>query len=267
MTDKLTVLIPVKDERRNIRECIESVRKIADEILVADSLSTDNTLDIVREIGNCRIIEREFVNYSDFKNWAIPQAEHTWVLIVDADERITDELAQDIRRVLANPPSELDGFWIERDNFFMGHPIRHCGWNSDAVFRLIRRDVCRYRDVRVHEEIDIDPQRAGKLRGKFRHYTYWSYDQFLRNICVTPNGAPWTTGSEENGPDSPACCFDRCFDFFSFTFCVLAFSTACRGFRSVCLRRFSIRLLSRHGSGNLSTRNASLIPTHRPMKQ
>jgi glycosyltransferase involved in cell wall biosynthesis len=190
MREKLTILIPVKNERLNIRPCIESVRAIADEILIADSLSTDDTLDIVRRIGGCRVIQREFVNYSDFKNWAIPQAAHPWVLIVDADERVTPQLADEIRRVLAEPPEGLDGYWIGRNNHFMGRRIRHCGWNTDDVFRLIRRDRCRYRDVRVHEEIDVPPSRAGKLREKLDHYTYWSYDQFFaKHLRYTHWGA------------------------------------------------------------------------------
>jgi glycosyltransferase involved in cell wall biosynthesis len=190
MAEKLTVLIPVKNERLNIRPCIESVRLLADEVLIADSQSTDDTLAIVRRMGGCRIIEREFVNYSDFKNWAIPQAAHPWVLIVDADERVTPQLADEIRGVLTRPDDRIDGYWIGRRNFFMGHLIRHCGWNSDAVFRLIRRDRCRYRHVRVHEEIDVPPARAGKLREKFDHYTYWSYDQFFaKHLRYTHWGA------------------------------------------------------------------------------
>ena len=89
----------LQNEAANIRECIESVRGVADEILVADSLSTDGTLDVVRELGNCRIIEREFVDYSNF-NSAIPQASHPWVLVVDADERVTEPLADEMRGIL-----------------------------------------------------------------------------------------------------------------------------------------------------------------------
>jgi glycosyltransferase involved in cell wall biosynthesis len=172
------VLIPCKDERLNIRPCIEAARKVADEILVADSGSSDDTVRIARSLG-VRVIEREFIGYADFKNWAIPQATHPWVLIVDADERVTDELAHEIRGVLAAPPDHLDGYWVYRRNFFMGREIHYSGWQTDKVFRLIRRDVCRYLQRRVHEQIIVERGRAGRLQNRMLHYTYWTYDQYL----------------------------------------------------------------------------------------
>jgi (heptosyl)LPS beta-1,4-glucosyltransferase len=198
MDFKLTVLIPCKDEHRNIRECIESVRGFADEILVADSGSKDDTLELVRRVGGCRIIRRKFVGYADFKNWAIPQAVNPWVLIVDADERVTEELAAEIRRVLAQPSEEIDGYWIRRRSFFLGREVKHSGWNTDEVCRLIRRDVCRYGDCRVHEEIVLDPRRSGRLRGKLVHYVYRSLDQyFKKRIRYTRLSAAdaWEQGS------------------------------------------------------------------------
>ncbi len=179
----LTVLIPAKNERLNIRACIESARAIADEILVADSGSTDGTLEIVRGMGGCRVIERELIDFSDFKNWAIPQASHPWVLILDADERVTAPLADEIRLMLANPPAEYDGFWIGRENYFMGQAIRHCGWNTDDVFRLFRRDVCRYTRRRVHEAVDVRPDRAWRMKAKLKHYTVWDYDRYLAKMA------------------------------------------------------------------------------------
>ena len=124
MPEQLTVLIPAKNERLNIRPCIESAQQVADEILVADSGSTDGTLEIVRRIGGCRIIERELIDFSNFKNWAIPQAKFPWLLVLDADERITPALAAEIRHVLSRPPANRDGFWIGREQFFHGpaHP-------------------------------------------------------------------------------------------------------------------------------------------------
>ena len=179
MQQKLTVLIPCKNEAHNIRECIESLRGIADEILVADSLSTDATLEIVSEMGDCRIIEREFIDHASFKNWAIPQASHPWILVVDADERLTDELAAEIRRILADDNPSFDAYRVRFNNFFLGSPIRHCGWNRHSTIRLFRRDQCRYGAARVHERLDVDPERVGMLHGKFLHYTCISLSRWL----------------------------------------------------------------------------------------
>jgi glycosyltransferase involved in cell wall biosynthesis len=185
MAARLTVLIPCKDERRNIRPCIEAVQAIADEILIADSGSTDGT-------RGCRVIEREFVNFADFKNWAIPQAKHRWVLLVEADERVTPELAQEVREVLEAPPGDKDGFWIDRANHFLGHHIKHCGWNSDAVIRLFRRE-CRYRTRGInieHTEVELPAERVGRLRHPFLHYTTWSTDHYLKkHIRYAHSGA------------------------------------------------------------------------------
>lgn len=197
MGEKLTVLIPCKDERKNIRPCVESARAVADEVLVADSGSTDGTQDIVRSMGGCRVIQREFIGYADFKNWAIPQASHPWILIVDADERVTAELTREIRQLLASPPSSIDAYWIFRRNFFLGREIKRCGWNTDDVCRLIRRDVCRYADQLVHEEIDIDPQRTRRLKQRLKHFTVWSYDHYLeKRMRYTKLSAEdsWKTG-------------------------------------------------------------------------
>lgn len=178
MPARLTVLIPCKDERLHIRACIESARAVADEILVADSGSKDGTLDIVRELPNCRIIEREYVNSADFKNWAIPQARHEWVLVVDADERVTPELAREIRDLLsADPP--CDGYALPRDNFFLGHPIRHCGWNTQQPIRLFRRDLCRYQTRRVHADIQVATGKVGLLSEPLLHFTALDLDRFI----------------------------------------------------------------------------------------
>ena len=179
LRQKLTVLIPCKNERKNIRSCIESVRPIADEILIADSGSTDGTLDIVGELGGCRIIRREYVNSADFKNWAIPQAAHAWVFIVDADERVPEGLVDEIDRLLQGPPGDLDAYSCGFQDFFMGHPLKHARWDTESI-RLIRCDVCRYQERRVHANIDIDSRKVGKLKNRILHYGFWTYDDFIQ---------------------------------------------------------------------------------------
>ncbi len=180
MPEKLTVLIPCKNEAKNIRPCIESVKGIADELLVADSGSSDRTVEIARECG-ARIIEREYVNPADFKNWAIPQATHPWVFRLDADERVTPELAREIRETLAGTPKH-DGYWIRRRSYIMGHEIRHSGWGSDSIIGLFRREGSRYAPVRVHEEVVVESGNVGRLKGLLRHYTYWSIGQWAGKV-------------------------------------------------------------------------------------
>jgi glycosyltransferase involved in cell wall biosynthesis len=181
MKHQLTVIIPCKDERKNIRPCIESAKLVADEVLVADSGSTDGTLDIIDQVGGCRVIKREYVNSGNFKNWAIPQATHPWVLIVDSDERVTPELAAEINGLLENGPP-CNGYHIYRANWFLGHRIRHGGWGSDKVLRLFRRDLGRYQGESDHAEVHVSTGKVGKLRGRLEHFTYWTYDQYFRKL-------------------------------------------------------------------------------------
>ena len=178
---KLTVLIPCKNELANIRPCIESAKLIADEVLVADSGSTDGTLEMIAEIGGCRVIEREYIHSGDFKNWAIPQAAHQWVFILDADERITPELADEIRALLQGEP-KCDGYWVRRDNYFLGHLIRHSGWGTVKVLRLFRRDQGRYVGETDHASIVLAKGEVGLLHSRLRHYTFWTYDQYLNKL-------------------------------------------------------------------------------------
>src|SRR5262249_55297623 len=153
---------------------IESARRVADEVLVADSGSTDGTLDIVRSMGGCRVIEREYINSGNFKNWAIPQAAHPWVLILDADERVTESLAAEINALLGGNPRR-NGYHVYRANYFLGHRIRFGGWGRDKVLRLFRRDLGRYVGESDHAEVSIASGKAGHLKARLDHFTYWTY--------------------------------------------------------------------------------------------
>ena len=177
--EKLSVLIPTFNEERHIRACLETVRW-ADELVVVDSFSTDRTREIAREIAN-RVLEHEYVNSATQKNWAIPQTSHPWVLIVDADERVTPELRDEILGVLEDSRG-LDGFRIRRVNHFLGKRVRFCGWQNDSVLRLFRRDLGRYKEREVHADIIIESGKVGRLRGELLHYTFDSFDQYLRKF-------------------------------------------------------------------------------------
>jgi glycosyltransferase involved in cell wall biosynthesis len=173
--EPLSVLIPTKDEASNVRACLESVRW-ADEVVVVDSASTDGTIEIARAIAD-RVLIHEYENSAAQKNWALPQLKHRWVLIVDADERVTPALRAEIESVLADP-GRADGYWIRRANHFLGRRIRSAGWQRDRVLRLFDRSKGCYRPRRVHEEVEVDG-RVGTLRARLTHDTYRNLDQYF----------------------------------------------------------------------------------------
>ena len=165
----------------NIRHCIESFHAIADEILIADSGSTDDTLDIARSFSKVRIIQREYNFSGDFKNWAIPQASNDWVLIVDADERVTPSLADEIEFVLANNPDK-DGYWIKRNNFIFGRRLNHGDAQTDSVMRLFKKELGRYVGPSDHGEVEISTGNIGHLQECFDHFCIWDYDTYFRKF-------------------------------------------------------------------------------------
>lgn len=174
----LTVIVPTYNEESTLRGCLESVR-FADEILVVDSFSTDATPAIAAEFG-ARVLQHEYVYSARQKNWAIPRATHEWVLLVDADERVTPGLRDEVLELLRRGP-DRDGYWIPRANHFLGKRIRHCGWGSDKVIRLFRRDRARYQDREVHAEIDL-PGALPVLRHPLEHHSFRSFGQYWRKL-------------------------------------------------------------------------------------
>ncbi|RLD96439.1 MAG: glycosyltransferase family 2 protein [Aquificota bacterium] len=179
MREKLTVIVPTLNEEENLQACLESVAW-ADEIIVVDSGSTDATLEIAQSLAD-RILEHEYINSATQKNWAIPQATHPWVMIVDADERVTPELKKEIQRVLEAPKHQ--GYSIGRLNHFLGHPLRHGGWSpkEDRNIRLFMRDKGRYEDKEVHADVIVEGS-VGHLRHPLIHYSYRSLDQYFRKM-------------------------------------------------------------------------------------
>jgi glycosyltransferase involved in cell wall biosynthesis len=178
MRERLSVLVPAKNEAPNIRACLESVRW-ADEVVVVDSGSRDGTLEIARSIAD-RVLEHEYVNSAAQKNWALPQLTHPWTLIVDADERVTSALRAEIERVL-DDPARADGYWIRRANRFLGRPIHGAGWQRDKVLRLFDRTKGEYEPLHVHAEVRIRG-RVGRLRERLDHDTYRNLDRYFEKF-------------------------------------------------------------------------------------
>ncbi len=178
MGEKLTAVVPAFNEEKNIAECLDSVLW-ADEVVVVDSFSTDSTPDISRSRG-VRFVQHEYVNSAAQKNWVLPQTRHKWVLIVDADERVTPALREEIEGVLVSGP-DCDGYWIRRRNRFMGREIRFCGWQRDKVLRLFDRDKGRYEEKHVHAEVVLKGK-VGFLKARLAHDSYKDFSSYLRKL-------------------------------------------------------------------------------------
>lgn len=173
----LTVIIPVFNEEDNLKELLPMLTW-ADEVMIIDSFSTDNTLNIA-ESYNVKILQHEYNGPAFQKNWAIPQARNKWVLIFDADERPTDKMISEIREILKNP--FYNAYWIKRKNFFMGKEVYYSGWQNDKVIRLFKRDLCRYKETKVHEEIETEGK-VGMLKEPMLHYTFKNLEHFKDKV-------------------------------------------------------------------------------------
>ena len=178
MSDSLTVIVPTFNEEDNIHDCLESV-KWADDIFVVDSFSTDRTLEIARDYTK-HIVQHKYVNSATQKNWAIPQAKSDWLMVVDADERVTPELGVRVKDILVNG-TEYDGFYIKRMTIFFGRMIHHCGWNKDYLIRLWRNGKGQYEDLEVHADVIVDGK-VGTINEYFLHNTYRSLENYLEKF-------------------------------------------------------------------------------------
>ncbi len=177
----ISILIPAKNEAANLRDCIASAR-FADEIVVVDSGSTDGTAELARSLGAQVVDFKWDGTFPKKKNWALAHVpwKHEWVFILDADERITPGLAEELRAVVNAP--ECDGFYVNRRFWFLDGWLLHCGYYPSWNLRFFRHRAGRYEqldgvgdtgsgDNEVHEHVILDG-RSGHLRHEMEHYAF-----------------------------------------------------------------------------------------------
>ncbi len=174
---KIIAAVLTKNERKHIGPCIESVQW-ADAVLLEDSFSSDGTAEVARALG-AEIFQSRFVNFAVARNSALAHAKSMggeWVFFIDADERVTPELAGEIQRVVAT--AEKPGWWVPRFNVMWGHTMRGGGWYPDHQLRLMKIEAAHYDPEReVHEIVILDGE-AGYLQEHMVHYNYDSLAQF-----------------------------------------------------------------------------------------
>jgi len=174
----ITAVIAAHNESANIEACVASL-EWAREVIVVENDSSDDTVDRARAAG-ATVISPKFTTIGAARNNAINRAQTAWILVVDADERCTDELAAEIQKVIANPGAR-SAFRVPRRNYFLGKEIKHGGWGSDKPLRLFKREL-RYNANLVHEHIDVTNGIVGEVKGSLLHYTYTSLDQYFEKF-------------------------------------------------------------------------------------
>lgn len=175
--EKLSVTIITKNEEANLPAALASV-SFADQTVVVDSGSTDRTVQIAAE-SSAKVIVNEWPGHVAQKNFAVDQAEHEWILSIDADERISDKLADQIRRVLDNP--EADCYRVRRKTFYLGRWIKHCGWYPDYRIRLFNRNHARWGGIDPHDIVE-SKGKVADLDGEILHYSYRDISDHLKTI-------------------------------------------------------------------------------------
>jgi glycosyltransferase involved in cell wall biosynthesis len=177
----VSVAIITKNEEQNIGDALESVKDFED-IVIVDSFSEDRTVEISRKYTS-RIFQHEWQGYAKQKQMAVDYAKKPWVLILDADERITPELAKEIFQLFTDNGSRitLNGFFVPRKNFFLGKWIRHSGWWPDYTLRLFKKGVSNVQLREVHEKVIVNGA-VDYLKNPLEHYTYRTISDYIKKM-------------------------------------------------------------------------------------
>jgi len=173
---RLSVVIIAYNDAKNLAETIKSISGLAEEIIVVDSGSKDNTIEVAKSLG-ARVFSREFDGFGTQKQYAVDQAKGSWILSIDTDERVTRELFEEIKTILwIDPP--FDGYRIAIRNIYLGKALRFGGKYPDYHVRLFRHDKGAFDGRSVHESIRVKG-RLGKLKFPIEHLAYPSVNQML----------------------------------------------------------------------------------------
>lgn len=247
---KLSVVLATRNEEENIGRCLESVKSIADEIIVFDEFSTDKTREIAESYGAKVFEEPHHDIFHITKEKALERAAGEWILQMDADEVVTPELAREIKSVINNskleiPPAKMKlfrrhqtliekrdgkigggsgdivGYFIPRRNMFLGKPLIHAGVYPDGVIRLVKNGYARFPQKSVHEQIELNGK-VSWLSGDLLHYDSPTLKKYLVRLNRYTDLHAKELG-ERHAPKNPFYFIYYSFFKFVFVFCSLFF--------------------------------------------
>jgi len=174
----ISVILITKNEARQIEDCLQSV-KFADEIIIVDSSSTDQTVEIARKFTDRVLVTTDWPGFGPQKQRALEMARGPWILSIDADERVTPALAEEIKQAIQK--GELTGYTMPRLSYVCGSPVRHGGWYPDRLLRLFKKSAGRFSNDIVHEKVLLQGP-VGILKNDLLHYSYTSFEQVIEKF-------------------------------------------------------------------------------------
>ncbi len=172
----ISVIIITKDEEKNIAECISSIKWV-DEIIVVDAESSDETVATAKKYTE-KVYIKKWEGYVPQKKYALGLAKNEWILSLDADERVTEELKNEIEAII---DTDADGFKIRRRNFLFNKEIKNCGWGNDYQLRLFKKDKTSLTDRLVHEGFKVEGK-VEQLQQPMLHYTFSTFTDYFSKI-------------------------------------------------------------------------------------
>lgn len=175
---KVSVIIITYNEEKNIGRCLSSIDWV-DEIVVVDSQSTDDTKKVASEFTQ-KVFDITWEGFGKAKDFAKDEASHQWILSVDADEVVPEDLKEEIQKITKSEDS-FNGYYIPRKSNFLGKWIKHGGWYPDYVLRLFKKDKAGFNHSMVHEKVEVNG-RIGYLRNALLHYTDPNFDHYLEKL-------------------------------------------------------------------------------------
>jgi len=167
---KLSVAIITFNEEARIASCLESIKEIADEIIIVDSGSTDQTASISKSLGAV-VITNVFEGYASQKNFALQQCNYSFVLSLDADERLDKEAIASIKKQ-KETGFAYDGYFLKRITYIGETPVKYGSWYPDKKIRLVKKEICVWKGKGVHESLEVNSTNIFTLDGHIHHYSY-----------------------------------------------------------------------------------------------
>lgn len=177
---KLSVVLATYNEEKNIKDCLQSVKDLTGEIIIVDGSSTDKTVEIARKFRAKVFIVSNKIMFHKNKQLALEKATGDWILQLDADERITKDLSDEIKSVVSRKQSVINGFYLPRKNYFLGKFLKKGGQYPDYVIRLVRKGKAHFPCQSVHEQIKVKGK-LDYLKNPLIHFFSPTFSRYLRN--------------------------------------------------------------------------------------